>query len=208
MALVTTTVSPTVRVTPFTGISEQERERSGIARAEIVYSSDGLWPATGAGDSRGLLFSWDLNNDYGHVLMDCNCAFIISGNYFGMQATSFMEIETKTQSDSERQYYPLVNYPARASDTPSTAIGSLQAQYYNTLFPAGTDVGVMVFNMPDKPTGLLYPFPGVDRVSCAVAFGEQETEEPQYAFRFFARFLQYDIVQGYNYVVNSPALMR
>jgi hypothetical protein len=41
MALVTTTVTPEIRITPFTGVSEGVRERSGIARAEVAYTSYG-----------------------------------------------------------------------------------------------------------------------------------------------------------------------
>jgi hypothetical protein len=208
MALVTTTVSPQVRITPFTGLSETQRERSGIARAEVVYSADGLWPATGAGDTRGLIFSWDLDPDYGHVLMDCSANFIIASQYLTMEATSWMEIETETANDSERQYYPLVTYPSRQNQDGVTPIGDIQAYNYNTLYPSGTDVATMAFSMPIKPTGLLWPFPGVGRISCATVFGEQVVQEPQYAFRYYCRFLQYDIVQGYNYVVNSPVMTR
>jgi len=210
MALVTTTVSPTVRVTPFTGISEVQREHSGIARAEVVYSSDGLWPATGAGDYRGLIFSWDLDKDFGHVLMDCSAVFIVAGDYLEMEASSWMEIETQTSSDSERQYYPLVNYASRqdAAASGATPIGDVPVNNYNTFYPTGTNVGTMAFSMPVKPTGLLWPFPGVGRISCATTFGEQIVQQPQYAYRYYCRFLQYDIVQGYNYVVNSPIMTR
>jgi hypothetical protein len=207
MAVETTTVSPTVRTTPFTGLSEIQRERSGIARAEVVYSADGLWPASGAGDSRGLIFSWDLDPDFGHVLMDCSAVFIISSAMLKMEGTAWMEIETKTQSDSERQYYPLVNHASRMN-ADGNIIGDIPASDFNTLYPSGTDVGTMAFNMPIKPTGLLWPFPGVGRISCATVFGEAVLTEPAYAYRYFARFLQYDITQGYNYVVNSPIMTR
>ncbi len=123
MAIVTTSVSPTVRITPFTGIPEIQRERSGIARAEVVYSSDGIWDATAAGDNRGLIFTWDLDPDYGHVLMDCSCVIIVSGAYLDMEASAWMEIETKTSGDSERQYYPLVSYASRMDGAGTTRNG-------------------------------------------------------------------------------------
>jgi hypothetical protein len=208
MALVTTTVTPTVRLTPFTGVSETVRERSGIARAEEIHTADGIWPATGTGDTRGLIVTWDLNKDYGYVLMDCSACFIMSGNYVAMEATGWMEIETQTGTDLERQYYPLVNYPSRGGTVGTTAIGSLTAENYNTLYPSGTDVGSMAFSMPVTPTGLLWPFPAVGRISCAAVFGEQVENEPALAYRFYCRFLQYDITQGYNYVINSPRLTR
>lgn len=209
MALVTTTVTPPARVQPFTGISEIQRERSGIARAEVIYSTTGTWPATGAGDSRGLIITFDLDPDFGHVLMDCNSCFIASADYLEMEASSWMEIETSTPGDLERQYYPLVNYASRQGNSAgNTPVGDIPANNYNSTYPAGTEIGSMVFSMEVTPTGLLWPFPGVGYISCSTVFGEQALQQPGYSYRFFCRFLQYDITQGYNYVVNSPVMTR
>ncbi len=87
-------------------------------------------------------------------------------------------------------------------------MGSITAANYNTLYPSGTNTGTLAFSMPVTPTGLLWPFPGVGRISCATVFGEQVQEQPDYAYRYYCRFLQYDITQGYNWVVNSPRLTR
>jgi hypothetical protein len=209
MALVTTSVTPTVRITPFTGLSQTARERSGIARAEETHSSYGIWPATGTGDNRGLIFSWDLNPDYGYVLMDCTCAFLRDAGSITMEATGFMEIGTDLgpgASDKERQHYQLVSHPSR-QDSANTATDSSGANY-NSMQPAGTDVGAMIFNMPIKPSGLLFPFPGVTSIEIATVFGELPTNKVAVAYRFFCRFLQYDITQGYNYVISSPRLTR
>ena len=96
MALVTTTVSPEVRVTPFTGISEVQREQSGIARAEVIYSALGTWPATGVGDNRSISFAWSLDPDYGYVMMDSNASFILYNDFLGIEAAGVMEITTDT----------------------------------------------------------------------------------------------------------------
>jgi len=211
MTLVTTSVTPEQRITPFTGVSEIQRERSGIARAEVVYSSFGIWAAPGSGNNRGLIFTWDLDPNYGYVLMDCTAAFILSADFIDMQASAFMEITTNTgpgASSIERQYYGMGVIPSRQDSAGNTAIGSVTADEYNTLFPAGTYVGVMAFNMPVKPTALLYPFPGINDISCSVVFGEYASNKAALAYRFYARFLQYDITQGYNYQVNSPVITR
>jgi len=211
MALVTTSVTPVIRLTPFTGISEVQREKSGIARAEEVHTSYGLWPATGAGDNRGLIFSWDLNPDYGYILTDCSVAFISAAETFKMEATAFMEIGTDLgpgASDKERQYYQFHNEASKQDTTGTTAIGSIQSNHFNTMYPAGTDSYVMVFNIMDKPSALLYPYPGVSQIEIAVPFGEAATNRAVVAYRFYCRFLQYDVVQGYNYVVNSPIMTR
>ena len=211
MALDTTTVTPTVRLTPFVGLSQTVRERSGIARAEEVHTAYGVWASAGAGNNRGLIFSWDLDPNYGYVLMDCNAAFISSAADNSMEAVSFMEIGTDLgpgASEKERQYYQLVSHPSRQDINGSTAIGSIAAHLYNTFRPAGTDVGVMTFNMIDKPTALLYPFPGVSNIEIATVFGEEKSNQASMGYRFYCRFLQYDISQGYNYVVSSPVMTR
>ena len=211
MALVTTTVTPEVRITPFTGISEVQREKSGIARAEVVYSAYGIWPATGAGDQRSISFLWTLDPDYGHVLMDSNAAFIKYNAYIDMEATGVMEISTSLgpgATQNESQWYQYQNLASRQDGTGSTAIGSIAADNYNSMFPVTGGNSIMAFSMLHKPTALLYPFAGVDSIGCVAMWGEQETEEIAIAYRFYTRFLQYDIVQGYNYVVNSPIMTR
>ena len=210
MALVTTTVSPEVRITPFTGLSEMQRERSGIARAEVVYSAIGNWPATGAGDYRSIAFSFSLDPDYGYVLMDSSVAFIMYQHYNKMEATGVMEITTDTgpgASQAESQWYTYESSPGRMNSS-AGAIGSINADDYNSNYPITGDNSVEVFTMKTKPTALLYPFPGVSTIDCTSMFGEPDSQEPVQAYRFYTRFLQYDVVQGYNYVVQSPALMR
>lgn len=211
MALVTTTVTPEIRVTPFTGVSETLRERSGIARAEVVYSAYGLWPATGALDNRSISFSWSLDPDYGYVMMDSNAAFIKNVDYLDMEATGVMEISTDLgpgSSQKESQWYQYENLPSRQDGGGNNAIGSIVADNYNTLYAITGENGIMVFTMVNKPSALLYPFPGVDSIGCVAMFGESATQETVIAYRFYTRFLQYDITQGYNYVVNSPVMTR
>jgi len=122
-----------------------------------------------------------------------------------------MEIGTDTGTGSaqkERQYYQLISYPSRSDGSAAGAISLIPYNRYNTQYPSVTATGAMTFNMVDKPTGLLYPFPGVTNIEIATVFTEDAVEEPAAAYRFYARFLQYDITQGYNYVVNSPTLTR
>jgi hypothetical protein len=211
MALVVTTVTPELRLTPFTGISEVQRERSGIARAEAIYSAYGTWAATAAGDNRAISFSLTLDPDYGYVLMDANAAFIQYNEYNKQEAVGMMEITTDLgpgASQKESQYYPFVNQAARQNGVGTTGIGSISAKDYNSQFPVTGSNSVMIYNLDPKPTALLYPFPGVSSVDVTSIFSEDPEEEIAKAYRFYLRFLQYDIVQGYNYVVQSPALMR
>lgn len=211
MALVVTTVSPNVRTTPFTGISEVARERSGIARAEVVYSSVGTWPATGSGDNRVLSFNYSLNPNFGYVLMDGNAAFIKYGAQNTMEALGLMEITTDLgpgASEKESQWYSWENLGARQDASGATAIGSIEARDYNSMYPLTGGNSGMVFAIQNKPTALLYPFPGVNTIDVTLMFGETLHAQAAMAYRFYMRFLEYDIVQGYNYVIQSPGLTR
>jgi hypothetical protein len=211
MALVVTTVAPTVTDIPFTGISEVERERSGIARSEAIYSAYGTWPATGASDNRAISFSFSLDNDYGYVLMESSCAFIEYAQYNSMGATGAMEITSSLgpgASQIASQWYPYVNHPARQDNSGTTAIGSIIASNYNALGTLPGTTSVMVFNLAPTPGGLLYPFSQRDTIDIVAMFAEQNVQEVSQAYRFYARFLKYDITQGYNYVISSPVMTR
>jgi hypothetical protein len=211
MALVTTTVTPETRLTPFTGLSQTARERSGIARAEVVYSAYGTWPATGVGDNRSISFLFSLDPDYGYVMMEANAAFIRAGGYVKMEATGVMEVTTDLgpgASQKESQWYPYVNHPSRQEESSATAVGSIPAEEYNVLYPITGENGIMIFNLDPKPSALLYPFPGVNTIDVTSMFAEPALQEVAMAYRFYCRFLQYDVTQGYNYVVNSPFLTR
>ena len=211
MALVTTTVSPEVRITPFTGLSETFRERSGIARAETVYSSYGTWPATAAGDNRSISFSLSLDPDYGYVMMESSVAFIKYAARNRMDATGAMEVTTDTgpgASQKESQWYPYINHSSRQDHAGITEIGAITAENYNSLYPITGNNSIMLFNLAPKPTALLYPFPGVATIDVTSMFAENDYEQIAIAYRYYTRFLQYDITQGYNYVVNSPRLTR
>ena len=211
MALVTTTVTPDVRVQAFTGISEVQREQSGIARAEVIYSAIGTWPATGSGDNRSISFSWSLDPDYGYVMMDSNASFISSTGYLQMEASGVMEITTDIgpgASAKESQWYQYQNSASRQNDGGNTPLGDVQVDNWNSLYPITGGNGIMAFTMVNKPTALLYPFPGVNTMDCTAMFGEQVYNKGVIAYRYYTRFLQYDIVQGYNYVVNSPIMTR
>jgi len=211
MALVTTTVTPTVTDVPFTGLSETLRERSGIARSEVIYSAYGNWPATGGSDNRSISFLFSLDNDYGYVLMESSAAFIVNLNYPKMEATGVMEITSSLgpgASDTASQWYPYTNHGSRQDSTGSTAIGSVSAASYNSQYPITGSNAIMLFNLDPKPNGLLYPYSQRDTIDVTAMFSEDAVGEPIMAYRYFCRFLKYDITQGYNYVVNSPRLTR
>ena len=99
----------------------------------------------------------------------------------------------------------------------STAVGSIAADSYNTMRPVDSNNdGAMVHTLRDKPTALLYPFGSLaytttpnPATSWEWVIGEQfEGLADAYEVSCYFRFLQYDIDQSYNYVVQSPQLTR
>ena len=218
MALITTTGSLIRQYNAFTGLSATERSQSGIARAEVVYYNvNDSWPSPGAGNNR--LYQTgniDLPKDFGYVLTD---AFLLvdAGGYGAIA----------TEAVAQGRLYPggvlgpqinvlLESHGSRQDTNASTAIGSINADVFNSIFPSidGNDFH-MQYGLVNKPTSLLYPFGSNAYTSAAnpasvfnFAVGEASTQLANYTVSCYIRFLQYDIDQSYNYVVQSPQLTR
>lgn len=218
MALITTTGSFIRQYNAFTGLSAIERSQSGIARAEIVYYNvNDSWPAPGAGNIRlyqtGIT---DLPKDFGYVLTDARLIVRQSNN-----ATLRME------AAGQYQLYPggvlgpqihgtLESTAGRQDGIGNTAIGSLPADAYNTIYPSssGTD-GAIVYELRNKPTAIIYPFGSINYTTTpnpasSFNFSVSENDAGNSALEItsYIRFLQYDIDQSYNYVIQSPQLTR
>ena len=218
MALITTTASLIRQYNAYTGLSATERSQSGIARAEVVYYNvNDTWAATGSGDAR--LYQTGqitLPKDFGYVLTDARLLISASGND-----------ALKNEAVVQYQLFPggilgpqingvLESAPSRMDSVGTTAIGSIPAQTYNTIYPSisGAD-GAMVFELINKPTAVLYPFGSQTYTTEAnpgtvfnFSLTEQATSQGARNMSFYIRFLQYDIDQSYNYVIQSPQLTR
>ena len=218
MALVTTTGSFIRQYNAFTGLSAVERSQSGIARAEVVYYNvNDTWPATGASDNR--LYQTgqiDLPLDFGYVLTDARILVkdpnsdvvqgeavaqyqLFPGGILGPQINGFMESTATRQNTGG-----------------GTAIGNIPAREYNSMYPSisGLDAA-MVYELRNKPTAILYPFGSNSYTSASnpatvfnFAISEGVANQPEYKVSCYIRFLQYDIDQSYNYVIQSPQLTR
>lgn len=218
MALITTTSSLKQLYTPFTGLSAAERAQSGIARAELVYYAvNEDWDPAGTSNERE--FTTGLKNlptDYGHILTDAFVEISAAGDgsvdidmvgglrlYPGGVLGPI--ISTTLEAVSSKQ---------DASGT--TAIGSMTATSYNTSYPQFGNRGVISFAMKNKPTAMLYPFNSQTYTSAVnpasifqFSIGEQvKNNLATYNVTSYFRFLQYDIDQSYNYVIQSPQLTR
>ncbi len=211
MATILTSVTPTQRYTPFTGLDEQSRAASGIARAEDVRRASGTWSGPGAGNNRTITFGHALDPDYGYIVMDCFAKFYRSGELL-MEAVGNFQIQTTPgHADNEIIETQMICDPSRQDSNGGTTIGTILAYNYNTMRPFdGAGSGSMTFRLAEpKPTMLIFPFAKTSYPpSITVSFGEQGAAGTDYSYYFYLRLLQYDISQGYNYVIQTPQLTR
>jgi len=216
MALITTTGSVNRLYTPFTGLSATERAASGIARAEVVYYNvKDDWPASGAGNER--LYQT------GNITLPADFGYVVTDAYMLIEDQGSSRV--KAEATAQLRIYPggvlgpqintvLHSLPGRQAAT-STAVGSLDSGDYNTIYPSidGAD-GQMVYTLASKPSSLIYGFNSESYTTGSgdsvfnLAVGEQDQDEPDYKVTLYIRFLQYDIDQSYNYVLQSPQLTR
>lgn len=216
MATIATTASLIRQYNAFTGLSASERSQSGIARAEIVYYNvNDDWAAPGTGNNRVYQTGFiDLPKDFGYVLTDAFCRIQANPGDIKASASSVLRI-LPGGSLGPQINLTLTSDPDRQNATGNTAVGSLQANVFNTIRPINTsNDGVMIHTLRNKPTSLIYPF-GSNSYSTTPNPASQwewvigeESEGDAYDVSVYFRFLQYDIDQSYNYVVQSPQLTR
>jgi len=211
MATILTSVTPSQRYTPFTGLTELERAQSGIARAEDVRKASGTWSGPGAGNDRVIEFNHSLDPDYGYIVMDCFAKFYKVGE-LQMEAVGNFQIQTTPgHADNEIIETQMICDAGRQNSTGTTAIGSITALTYNSFRPADSaNSAAMTFRLAlPKPSMLIFPFAQTGYPpSITVTFGEQALAASDYSYYFYLRLLQYDISQGYNYVIQTPQLTR
>ena len=217
MALITTTGSFIRQYNAFTGLSALQRSQSGIARAEVAYYNvNDNWPAAGAGNSRMYQTGQiDLPKDFGYVITDGYVR--VSGPTGGIDTETVGALRIFPGGILGPQInVDLHAYASRQDSVGVTPIGDILAASYNTNRPTFSDTGAINYVLTDKPTALIYPFGSSTYTTTPnpasvweFALGEQLTGASQdYDVSCYFRFLQYDIDQSYNYVLQSPQLTR
>ena len=215
MALITTNADLIRQYNAFTGLSALERSQSGVARAELIYYGSSDWDDPGAGNNR--LFQvpqTTLPKDFGYVLTDV-----------------FLSVSTDATADvqaeavGQMRLFPggplgpqinltLSSVPSRVGGSLGTAIGSIPADEYNGMIPSARGLNSNInYQLSKDFKGVIYPFQGDTYSSDAksvfdLVLGEGYTNGPNYTVQTYIRFLQYDIDQSYNYVIQSPQLTR
>ena len=213
MAVITTNGTVIRQYNAFTGLSALERSQSGVARAEVVYYNvNDAWPAPGVGNKRVYQIpTTSLPKDFGYVLTD---VFIklesVGNNEIPAEAAGLLRI-FPGGSLGPQINVEVISNPSRQDASNTTTLSSGSA--YNTTKIGQS--GVMVYRLSAKPTPIIYPFGSQTYSSTpnpASQFDIQLAEEvvngTEYDVTSYIRFLQYDIDQSYNYVIQSPQITR
>ena len=212
MALITTTGSLIRQYNAFSGLSATERSQSGIARAEVVYYTvNDSWPAPGAGNFREYQSGQiDLPKDFGYVLTDAYVSVDCTGDDVDAEMNGVLRIFPGGIL-GPNIHLNLEALPSRMGLSATQAVGDVPVVQYNSTFPSFGSQGRIVYRLADYPKALLYPFGAntytTDPNPATVwEYGLSERYEngSGYDVNAYFRFLQYDIDQSYNYVVQSP----
>ena len=218
MALQTTTASLIRQYNAFTGLSALERTQSGIARAEVVYYNvNDTWAAPGVGNDR-LYQSGQISlpKDFCYVLTDI---FVKVTRASGEHVIAEMVGDVRIFPGGilgPQINTTIVADPSMAGETSTTPHGDLPTREFNTNVPSiSGDNGSITYSLRNKPTAIIYPFGSNSYTSSPnpasifeFSIGENATNGSEYDVSCYVRFLQYDIDQSYNYVVQSPQLTR
>ena len=213
MAIISTTASLVRQYNAFTGLSALERSQSGIARAEIIYYNvNDTWPGPGSGNTRTYSTgNIDLPKDFGYVLTDAFCR-LDRGGSSEVGATSILRIYPGGILGPQLNM-TLTSPSDRQNASGNTPIGDIPANLYNSIYQGSEQP--LVYQLDNKPTAVLYPFSSAsyttDPNPATVwnwTIGEQFVNGSDYDMTLYFRFLQYDIDQSYNYVIQSPQVTR
>jgi hypothetical protein len=218
MALVVTTITPAIWYQPFVGPPQLQRQQSGVARAELVYYiNGGSWPASGANNDKQLDIDITLPKSYGYVLTDMTAQLTNAAGYIYAQNNALVQVLPDDAATGPGSFWtyleaPVFNPPAGFG---ISAAGTLNTttQMYNSLMVVKDDpdsfLSKKVYNLNQKPTFLIYPWKNVQETSSVTSsFFDNVDNSEAYTVQYQARFLQFDVQQGYDFVLQSPVLTR
>lgn len=218
MALQITNITPALWYQPFTGPSAIERSRSGAARAELVYYvNGGSWPASGAGNDKELDLTITLPKSYGYVLTDMSAQLTNDSGYVFAQNNALVQVQPDDAATGPGSHWTVLEAPPfnpPASYGVDTADGSRPGNDMRNSQMIVKDAGDTLltkksYNIKQKPTFLIYPWKNTSETSSTtISFFDNVDNAPAYTLQFQARFLQFDVNQGYDYILQSPVLVR
>lgn len=218
MALVITTITPALWYQPFVGPSQLVRQQSGVARAELVYYiNGGSWPASGANNDKQLDINITLPKSYGYVLTDMSAQITNTNGYLYSQNNALVQVLPDDAATGPGSFWtyleaPAFNPPAAFGIDPGAALTTTTEKNNSQMIVKDAPDAFTtkkVYSLKDKPTFLIYPWKNVQETSSVTSsFFDNIDESPAYTVQYQARFLQFDVQQGYDFVLQSPVLTR
>jgi len=186
MAEITTTVTPAaVRLPLIAPVGEPEIWWTHYPKAEIQFQQrDFLITASGVGDTQRLLIDCALQTSYAYTLVDLSLAIFGNENVDNWGAECNVDLLDNTEVNWSIPI-PFI----RNTDTPSGP------GFYRAFWPP--------HRLPQK-TILSTSTGSLLRLQLSNA----TTNNAQITGRFYARFLQFDLNQGYRTSIQSPILTR
>ena len=217
MALTITTITPALWYQPFVGPSQLVRQQSGVARAELVYYiNGGSWPASGADNDKQLDITITLPKSYGYVLTDMTAQVTNDSSHVYAQNNALVQVLPDDAATGPGSFWtylqaPPYNVPAAYGNGGSSSASVLELYNAEMIVKDNPDTLLTkkVYNLASKPTFLIYPWKNVQETSSVTSsFFDNQDNSGAYTIQFQARFLQFDVQQGYDYVLQSPVLTR
>ena len=218
MALVITTITPALWYQPFVGPSQLVRQQSGVARAELVYYiNGGSWPAPGANNDKQLDITITLPKSYGYVLTDMTAQITNATSTVTAQNNALVQVLPDDAATGPGSFWtylqaPVFNPPAAYGIQGNVGLSTAtEANNANMIVKDAPDtiLSKKVYNLNDKPTFLIYPWKNVQETSSVTSsFFDNVDNSEAYTVQYQARFLQFDVQQGYDFVLQSPVLTR
>jgi len=184
MADITTNVSPPATIETFERPPDLIRDQTGLARAAVTFASSFSSTGTGAGDKEALNINLNLppNYFYRPLVLSCSLNSVTSAFGGAWDNVAYVQVQSNLEN-----YYCAMNY--------TTYRIGVTGNSYGLAWGTGS--------LSEKLAGQLIDGRNVPQASRdpVVTIGLSEITGSQAAssnFRVFARFLQYDVAQGFN----------
>jgi hypothetical protein len=203
MATITTSITAETVYNPFEGVTAARRSNSAIPRAEVyAVVNEGSWPAPGAGNDRRLRIIHTLDTNYAYVVVGAHIK-AISTNYVYADACAELNI---TASSSVYWSTALTTYKGWTAPSATVTAGGVEVR---SMLNTGTAEEVRIMELRQPQNGMIFPFNDTNSIpSVNLSWYEITDNGTAYTIDYNLRLLQFDVDQAYNYLANTPNLIR
>ncbi len=194
MAVITTAITPTQRLFPFSGYEDNQGNRSNFPRGEIWLTALGeSITLSGVGDTQIVSLSSALPVNFAWCLVDMDMKISATvGDTYGFDLDFECRVSDST-STPLRTFFSNIGLHSEGVNAAGSA-GTVEEAVYHA--PAGLFKGVI---LPATPA---------QQVELFLRGFNSTTNQGAYLLDFTARFLQFDIVQAHDLHVNNAIPTR